>query len=61
MLTQLLFTLSRHLGERTELLSSRQQAQVSINIQLKELVHLWERERVGRFGRMALKHVEYHV
>ena len=22
---------------------------------------LWERERVGRFGRMALKHVEYHV
>ena len=21
----------------------------------------WERERVGRFGRMALKHVEYHV
>ena len=22
---------------------------------------LWERERVGRFGRMALKHVQYHV
>ena len=22
---------------------------------------LWERERVGRFGRMALKHVYYHV
>ena len=22
---------------------------------------LWERERVGRFGRMALKHVKYHV
>ena len=22
---------------------------------------LWERERVGRFGRMALKLVEYHV
>ena len=22
---------------------------------------LWEREMVGRFGRMALKHVEYHV
>ena len=21
----------------------------------------WERERVGRFGRMALKHVKYHV
>ena len=21
---------------------------------------LWERERVGRFGRMALKHVKYH-
>ena len=24
-------------------------------------VTLWERERVGRFGRMALKHVKYHV
>ena len=22
---------------------------------------LWEREGVGRFGRMALKHVKYHV
>ena len=22
---------------------------------------LWERERVGRFGRMALKYVEYHI
>jgi len=22
---------------------------------------LWERERVGRFRRMALKHVKYHV
>ena len=22
---------------------------------------LWEREKVGRFGRMALKHVKYHV
>ena len=22
---------------------------------------LWERERVGRIGRMALKHVKYHV
>ena len=22
---------------------------------------LWERERVGRFGRVTLKHVEYHV
>ena len=22
---------------------------------------LWERERVGSFGRMALKHVKYHV
>ena len=22
---------------------------------------LWERERGGRFGRMALKHVKYHV
>ena len=22
---------------------------------------LWERERVGRFGRMALKHIKYHV
>ena len=22
---------------------------------------LWERERVGRFGRMAFKHVKYHV
>ena len=22
---------------------------------------LWERERVGRFERMALKHVKYHV
>ena len=22
---------------------------------------LWERERVGRFGRMALKHVKCHV
>jgi len=22
---------------------------------------LWERERVGRSGRMALKHVKYHV
>ena len=22
---------------------------------------LWERERVRRFGRMALKHVKYHV
>ena len=22
---------------------------------------LWERERMGRFGRMAVKHVEYHV
>ena len=22
---------------------------------------LWERERVGRFGRMALKHVKYHA
>ena len=22
---------------------------------------LWERERVGRFGRMALKHVKYNV
>ena len=22
---------------------------------------LWERERVGRFGSMALKHVKYHV
>ena len=22
---------------------------------------LWERERVGRFGRMTLKHVYYHV
>ena len=22
---------------------------------------LWERERVGRFGRMALTHVKYHV
>ena len=22
---------------------------------------LWERERVGRFGGMALKHVKYHI
>ena len=22
---------------------------------------LWEMERVGRFGRMAMKHVKYHV
>ena len=22
---------------------------------------MWERERVGRFGRMAMKHVKYHV
>ena len=22
---------------------------------------LWERERVGRFGRMTLKHIKYHV
>ena len=22
---------------------------------------LWEREKVGRLGRMALKHVKYHV
>ena len=22
---------------------------------------LWEREKVGRFGRMTLKHVKYHV
>jgi len=22
---------------------------------------LWERERVGRFGRMAMKHVKYQV
>ena len=22
---------------------------------------LWERERVGRFGKMALEHVKYHV
>ena len=22
---------------------------------------LWERERVERFGRMALKHVKYHI
>ena len=22
---------------------------------------LWERERVGRFGRMTSKHVKYHV
>ena len=22
---------------------------------------LWERDRVGRFGRVTLKHVEYHV
>jgi len=22
---------------------------------------LWERERVGRFGRMAMKHIKYHV
>ena len=22
---------------------------------------LWERERVGRFGRIILKHVKYHV
>ena len=22
---------------------------------------LWERERVGKFGRMAFKHVKYHV
>ena len=22
---------------------------------------LWERERVGGFGRMALKHVKYHI
>ena len=22
---------------------------------------IWERERVGRFGRMAMKHVTYHV
>ena len=22
---------------------------------------LWQRERVGRFGRMTLKHVKYHV
>ena len=28
---------------------------------LKNLALLWERERVGRFGRMALKHVKYHV
>ena len=27
----------------------------------KVLWTLWERERVGRFGRMALKHVKYHV
>ena len=27
---------------------------------LKNLLE-WERERVGRFGRMALKHVKYHV
>ena len=25
------------------------------------LLTLWERERVRRFGRMALKHVKYHV
>ena len=25
------------------------------------LLTLWERERVGRFGRMTLKHVKYHV
>ena len=23
--------------------------------------HQWEREKVGRFGRMALKYVKYHV
>jgi len=26
-----------------------------------EELYLWERERVGRFGRMTLKHVKYHV
>ena len=28
---------------------------------LKRFLTLWERERVGRFGRMALKQVKYHV
>ena len=28
---------------------------------IKRSSYLWERERVGRFGRMAMKHVKYHV
>ena len=30
-------------------------------LKLNILWTLWERERVGRFGRMALKHVKYDV
>ena len=33
----------------------------SEKVGLTVLGTLWERERVGRFGRMALKHVKYHV
>ena len=33
----------------------------SEKVGLTVLWTLWERERVGRFGRMALKHAKYHV
>ena len=34
---------------------------ICLKMYITVLWTLWERERVGRFGRMALKHVKYHV
>ena len=34
---------------------------ITLKLNCKTEWTLWERERVGRFGRMALTHVKYHV
>ena len=48
--------------ERIQVLEKELATQLTeLKSEIEEQWTLWERERVGRFGRMILKHVKYHV
>ena len=53
--------MTRLWAERAPSAKGRQGGEGKLGVALESLQGLMERERVGRFGRMALKHVKYHV
>ena len=55
-------SMNMSLGKLQEIVRDKEACHAAVFVKwLYNALSLWERERVGRFGTMALKHVKYHV